>query len=306
MKERHDCQQAITLCEVQPFTNLSRIRDEVAVREQATLGFSRGAGCVNYDRIVVGIEAKRVRSPRVSKGFLRRLPSLTVGLLTRKLTGSSFFIIKRDYRLQVRKFSSDSFNSFLKLRVNKDGLRFRVIHHEFDLMFFEERIDRPSQGAQLPTGEITNDVFRAVRQQQADNIAFGYALGRQQRRRAINCCKKLRIRELPAIRLGKQKHLVWGTGDALCKQIAGVKGFASHGSKHCNLECGDKRSGIRFGRPTNFSLSIPSHFESQVRDKLKFVGHKSAVVATPPQRGCPWGRRLLPGHSKSVVECARS
>ena len=51
MKERHDCQQAITLCEVQPFTNLSRIRDEVAVREQATLGFSRGAGCVNYDRI---------------------------------------------------------------------------------------------------------------------------------------------------------------------------------------------------------------------------------------------------------------
>src|SRR5437868_14249163 len=103
MKERHDCQQAITLCEVQPLTNLSRIRDEVAVREQATLGFSRGAGCVNYDRIVVGIEAKRVRSTRVSKGFLRRLTSLTVRLLTRKLMGNSFLLIKRIYILLVQK-----------------------------------------------------------------------------------------------------------------------------------------------------------------------------------------------------------
>src|SRR2546421_6518530 len=126
-------------------------------------------------------------------------------------------------------------------------------------MFFEQRIDWPSQGAQPPTSEITNDVFSAVWHQQTDDIAFGYAPRRQQCRRAINCCRKFRIRELPAIRLGKQKHLFWRTGGALCKQIADVTRFAGHGSEHCNLEYGGKRSWIRFGRPTNFSLSQRPH-----------------------------------------------
>src|SRR2546430_3406925 len=110
-------------------------------------------------------------------------------------------------------------------------------------MFFVQRIDWPSQRAQPPTSEITNDVFSAVWHQQTDNIAFGYALRRQQSRRAINCCRKFRIGESPAIRLGKQKCLVWGTGGALCKQIADVTRFAGHGSKHCNFECAGKRSG---------------------------------------------------------------
>jgi len=84
VKQRHDRQQPIIFRKAQPFTNLSRIRDDVAVREEATLWFSRRAGGVDDDRIITGSDAGGVRSPRVSKGSLRQLPSLTVGLLTRR------------------------------------------------------------------------------------------------------------------------------------------------------------------------------------------------------------------------------
>ena len=54
MKERHYGQQPICLRKTQPLTNLTRVGNHVAVRQQTTFWFAGGSRGVDDDGFVVG------------------------------------------------------------------------------------------------------------------------------------------------------------------------------------------------------------------------------------------------------------
>jgi hypothetical protein len=66
-----------------------------------------------------------------------------------------------------------------KLRMVEQQFRLRVADDISDLFGFEQRIDRPGERADFEAGEISDDVFRAVRQEQAHRVAALHAVSRE-------------------------------------------------------------------------------------------------------------------------------
>src|SRR6185503_16558990 len=100
----------------------------------------------------------------------------------------------------------------------------------FALLCLEQRIDWTSESADLPARKVGDDVFHAVRQQQADDVALPDALAREQPGGAIHGSFKLRVRKLAPIRFREEKRLVRRGTHALFQQFRDVSGFRSHSS----------------------------------------------------------------------------
>src|SRR5713101_4748962 len=92
MKERHNGQQAIMLCESQPFANLSGVSDHIALCEQTSFWLSGGTGRVDDNRLIIHFDGRCRNFTRLITEIPRRL-SLVVktnhGLQSRELTANT-------------------------------------------------------------------------------------------------------------------------------------------------------------------------------------------------------------------------
>ena len=109
-----------------------------------------------------------------------------------------------------------------ELRVIKHRLRLRIadnVNHFFGL---EQRVDRPGQRAEFEAGEVSNDVLRAVRQEQAHHVALPDRVRREQCRRAIHRRVELSISETPSVALRDEKDFFRRGGSTRFQQFTEV------------------------------------------------------------------------------------
>ena len=75
-------------------------------------------------------------------------------------------------------------------------------------MLFQKRIDGPGERTDLPTSKIGDDVFRAVRHQETDDVSFRNSVRGQQTSSRFDGFCELRVRKLPAVSFREQKNLI--------------------------------------------------------------------------------------------------
>src|ERR1043166_10111033 len=104
----------------------------------------------------------------------------------------------------MRQARSYRLNRRLELRMDQDRFRLRIIHHEFDFVFLQQRINRASQRSYFPACKVRDDVLCAIRHEQTHYVAFSDVACREQRCRAINRGGELSISKLATIALDRK------------------------------------------------------------------------------------------------------